>query len=157
MGAAWAAVDMEEVRKAMPDNLYWNLASPTKDPAVLEERDAERARWNVEYGKMLSGTGTEEEIRTFYDYRARLSGDYIEFATYLVDHYGSILSERDINLLKLVIRLHRARLEEIPRKIEVALERKRAQDAARAAWLADQKIFGAPNPDAAPADEPSSE
>ena len=43
-------------------------------------------------------------------------------------------------------RLHQARLEEIPRKLEEAFERKRAQDAARQAWLADQERFGAAAP-----------
>ena len=147
MGAAWSQVDMEEVRKAMPDNLYWKLSSPTKDPQVIEEREEERKRWNVEYGKVLSGTGTEEEIRAYYDLRAKISGDYIEFSTYLIDHYEGILSERDIGLLKFAVRLHRARLEEIPRKIEEAFERKRKQDAARAAWLADQQIFGERDPE----------
>lgn len=156
MGAAWSQVDMEEVRKAIPENLYWKLSSPTKDPQVLDERDAERKRWNVEYGKILSGTGTEEDIRAYYDFRAKLSGDYIEFSTYLIDHYEGVLSERDIGLLKLAVRLHRARLEEIPRKIEEAFERKRKQDAAREAWLADQQIFGEPEPDAS-ADQGSPE
>lgn len=149
--AAWSAVDMEEVRQAMPDNLYWKLSVPTKDPRILEEREAERARRNVEYGKILSGTGTEDEIRAYYDLRARISGDYIEFATYLLDHYS--LPERDAGLLKLALRLHRARLEEIPRKIEEAFERKRAQDAAREAWLADQATFGGANPDSPPSGE----
>ncbi len=157
MGAAWANVNMDEVRTALPDNLYWKLSAPTKDPAVLEERDAERDRWNVEYGKVLSGSGTEEEIRNYYDLRARISGDYIEFASYLLDHYGDTLSERDTNLLKLAIRLHRARLEEIPRKVEDALERKRQQDAARQAWLADQAVFGNANPDSGPADDSNSD
>jgi hypothetical protein len=151
MGAAWSAVDLEEVRKVMPDNLYWKLSVPTQDPDVLEERDAERAGWNVEYGKILSGTASEEEIRAFYDQRARLSGDYIEFATYLLDHHGENLPEKDVGLLKLAVRLHRARLEEIPRKIEEAVERKWKQDAAREAWLADQATFGAANSDPAPA------
>jgi hypothetical protein len=144
MAAAWASVDMDEVRKAMPDNLYWKLSVPTKDPQVIEERAAERARWNVQYGKILSGTAGEEEIRAFYDQRAQLSGDYVEFTTYLLDHYGGVLPERDVGMLKLARRLNQARLEEIPRKIEEAFERKRAQDAAREAWLADQAGFSAP-------------
>lgn len=155
IAAAWSAVDMEEVRKAMPDNLYWKYSSPTKDPQVLEEREAERSRWNEEYGKVLSGTATEEEIKTYYDRRARLSGDYIEFLTYLLDHYT--LPERDVGLMKLAARLHRSRLEEIPRKMEQALERKAKQDEARAAWLADQQIFGDANPAPAPPDEPAAE
>jgi hypothetical protein len=135
-------VDLDEARKALPDNLYWKLSAPTNDPQLQEWRDAERARWNVEYGKILSGTATEEEIRAYYDQRARLSGDYVEFATYVLDHYGDTLPERDTGLLKLARRLHLARLEEIPRKVEEALQRKQAQDAARAAWLADQAQFG---------------
>ncbi len=145
--AAWAAVDMDEVRKAMPDNFYWKLSAPSKDPQVLEERDAERARWNVEWGKILSGTASEEEIRAFYDQRARLSGDYIEFTSYLLDHYREKLPERDIGLLELARRMHNSRLEEIPRKYEEALERKRQQDAAREAWLAGEEDFAAPRAD----------
>jgi len=145
----WAAVDLDEVRKAMPDNLYWKLSAPTKDAEILKWREEERNRWNVEYGKVLSGTASEKEIRDYYDQRGQLSGDYVEFATYLVDHYGDKLPERDVNMLKLARKLNQARLEEIPRKIEEALARKQKQDEARAAWLADQKAFGsAPDSDA---------
>ena len=146
--ANWEAVDLDEARKALPDNLYWKLSAPTKDPQLQEWRDAERARWNVEYGKILSGTATEEEIRAYYDQQARRSGDYVEFATYLLDHYGETLPERDVNMLKLARRLNLARIEEIPRKVEAAMERKQAQDAVRAAWLADQAQFGGGDPDA---------
>lgn len=141
MQGSWDGVDLEAVRTALPDNLYWKLSLPTDDPQVLEWRESERARWNVEYGKVLSGTGSEEEIRAYYDHRARLAGDNIEFATYLIDHHGEALPERDLGLLHLARRLNLARLEEIPRKMQEALERKQAQDAARAAWWADQQIF----------------
>ena len=142
MAEAWAQVDLDAVRRAMPDNLYFKLSVPTKDEAVLAERAAERARWNDEYGKILSGTGTEEEIRAYYDQQARLSGDYVEFTTYLLDHYRDTLVGRDVGLLELARRLHLARLEEIPRKVEEANERKRQQDKARAEWLADEAAFG---------------
>lgn len=142
IAAAWASVDLEEVRRAMPDNLYFKLSAPTKNEAVLAERAAERDRSNVAYGKILSGTGTEEEIRAYYDRRARLSSDYIEFATYLLDHYGETLPERDVGLLELARRLHAARVQEIPRKVEEAIERKRQQDEARAAWRAAEEEFG---------------
>jgi hypothetical protein len=145
--AAWAAVDLEEVRKALPNNLYFDLSAPTRDPDVLAERQAERDRSNVEYGKVLSGTGTDEEIRDYYDQRARLSTDYVELTTYLLDHYIDDLPERDVGLLQLARRLHLARLEEIPRKVEEALERKRQQDAVREAWLADEAAFGAADHD----------
>src|SRR5262245_29379969 len=48
---AWASVDMNEVRKAMPANLYWKMSAPTKDPDVIRAREEERERWNAEYGK----------------------------------------------------------------------------------------------------------
>ncbi len=140
--AAWAAVDLDEVRRAMPDNVYFKLSAPTKDEQVLAERDAERARWNTEYGKILSGTATDEEIRAYYDQRARLASDYMEFTTYLLDHYRDTLPERDVGLLELARRLNAARLQEIPRQVEESFERKRQQDEARAAWLADEAAFG---------------
>lgn len=147
IAAAWSVVDLDEVHKALPDNLYFDLSAPTNDPDVIAQRRAERERWNVEYGKILSGTGTEREIRDYYDQRARLSTDYVEFTTYLLDHYEDELPERDVGLLQLARRLHLARLEEIPRKVEEALERKRQQDAAREAWLADEAAFGAADHD----------
>jgi hypothetical protein len=147
IAAAWSVVDLEELRKALPDNVYFELSAPTNDPDLIAERQAERERWNVEYGKILSGTGTEKEIRDYYDQRALLSTDYVEFTTYLLDHYTNELPERDVGLLQLARRLHLARLEEIPRKVEEALERKREQDAVREAWLADEARFGAADHD----------
>ncbi len=138
---AWSAVDLDAVRRAMPDNLYFKMSAPTKDEAVIAARQAERAHWNVEYGKVLSGTGSEDEIRNYYDHRAQLSTDYVEFTTYLLDHYRDQLPERDVSLLELARRLHLARIEEIPRQVEEALARKHKQDEARAAWLADQAKF----------------
>ncbi len=139
----WAAVDLDEVRKALPDNQYWKMSAPTTDPDLLKWREEERARWNTQYGKVLSGNASEKEIRDYYDQRAQVAGDDVEFSTYLLDHYGDKLPERDVNMLKLARKLNQARLEEIPRKIEEALARKQKQDDARAAWLADQKAFGA--------------
>lgn len=141
IAAAWANVDLDEVRRALPDNLYWRMAAPTRDQQEVERRARERDRWNEAYGKVLSGTGTEEEIRAFYDERARLSGDYVEFTTYLLDHYGDALPERDVSLLQLARRLHLARLEEIPRHLEQALQRKAEQDEARARWQAEERAF----------------
>lgn len=143
MGGTWESVDMNAVRAALPDNLYWQRSVATTDEQVIEERERERARWNVEYGKVLSGTGTDEEIRAYYDHKSRVSADAIELATHLLDHYGDALPDRDVMLLELARRLHQARLEEVPRKLEEAFERKRAQDAARAAWLADEAAFAA--------------
>jgi hypothetical protein len=139
--AGWDAVDLEAVRAAMPDNIYWTMSAPTDNPAVLQEREEERERWNTEYGKVLSNTATPEEIDAYYAHRQRLSNDYIEFGVYLLEHYGEDLPRQDVGLLKVAIELHVARLEEIPRQIMEAHERAAAHDAARRAWLEGQKAF----------------
>jgi hypothetical protein len=135
------AVDLEEVRAALPDNLYWQTAAPTSDPAVLEEREREKAFRNEQYGKILSGTGTDAEILDYYDHRMRASTDYVQFADYLLEHYGGDLTDQDQTLLHVARRLHLARLEEIPRRIQEARERKAVQDEARRAWLEEEREF----------------
>jgi hypothetical protein len=135
------SVDLEEVRAALPENLYWQTAAPTDDPALLEEREREKAYRNEQYGKILSGTGSDAEILDYYDYRMRASTDYVQFADYVLEHYGSDLSDQDQTLLHVAKRLHLARLEEIPRRIQEARERKAQQDEARRAWLEDEREF----------------
>jgi hypothetical protein len=139
----WAAVDLDEIRTALPDNLYWQLSMPTEDARIQRDREDERARWNVEYGKVLSGTASEAEIHAYYAHRQRLSADYVEFTSYVLDRHGSDLSEQDVTLLELARRLHLARLEEYPRQTQRALERKLEQDRAREAWLAEEAELGA--------------
>lgn len=139
---AWAAVDLDAVRRAMPDNLYWRMSSPTKDESVLRERAEERARWNEAYGKVLSNTATEQEIDDYYAQRDRLASDYIQFATYILENYGTQLSIRDLGLLKVAVELNLAQLEEIPRQIEEAQRRRVAHQQVRDAWLRDQAEFG---------------
>jgi hypothetical protein len=146
LGSAWASVDLEEIRRAMPDNLYWQVAMPTQDARVLRDREDERARWNVEYGKMLSGNASEEEITAYYAHRRRLSADYVELTSYVLDRHGRDLSEQDLELLELARRLHLERLAEYPRQEQVARDRKREQDAAREKWRADEAEFGAMAP-----------
>ena len=153
IAAGWANVDLDEVRRALPDNRYWQMGAPTTDEVEVERRARERDRWNVEYGKVLSGTGSEEEVRAYYDERARVSGDYVELTTYLLDHYGDVLHPRDVSLLQLARRMHLSRLEEIPRNLERALERKVQQDEARARWQADERAFNGDAAAAAPGDE----
>ncbi|MDX1649016.1 MAG: hypothetical protein R3263_04100, partial [Myxococcota bacterium] len=138
---AWAGVDLEAVREALPGNLYWKLAAPTRDAAILRERKEIRARWNDEYGKVLSNTASESEVRAYYAWRRRLSADYVEFASHLLDHYGDVLPERDVGLLELAREMHLARLEEIPRKLSEALERREAHEAVRRQWREDQARF----------------
>jgi hypothetical protein len=141
MDTPWAAVDLHALQVELPDNLYWKMAVPTKDQAILDERQAERDRWNVEYGKILSNTATPDEIDTYYAYRYRLSSDYIQVATMILADYGDELEQKDVGLLKVAIELHMARLEEIPRQIEEAHERCAAHERVRQEWLASQKAF----------------
>jgi hypothetical protein len=149
---AWSVVDLEEVRRALPHNSYWELAAPTDDQRVLDDRREDVAHWNEQYGKVLSGTASEEEIREYFEHRSRVSSDYVEFTSYLLDHYGAQLPEQGQTLLHLARKLHLARLQELPRKQQEAFERKRAQDAAREAWLADQEAFEAALAEAAARD-----
>jgi hypothetical protein len=132
-------IDLEAAREALPDNLYWENAAPTQDPRLLDERERAKVYWNEQYGKLLSGTGSEEEIRAYFDRRMRLSSDYVRFVDYVLEHQGSALSEQDLELLQLARRLQLARLQEVPRKMQEAFERKAEQDAAREAWLAEQR------------------
>jgi hypothetical protein len=142
-GTAWAAVDLDEVRRALPDNLYWQTSVPTTDLRELDRRAEERERWNVEYGKVLSNTATEQEIEAYYAHRQRVSEDAVEFANYLLNRYGDELPPRDVGLLELAIELHLGRLEEIPRQIADAHRRREAHEAARQAWLEEQAAFEA--------------
>jgi len=137
----WAALDLEAVRAAMPDNLYWKMAAPTKDPDLLRWREEERARLNVEYGKVLSNTATAEEIDAYFAERKRLSDDYLEFVVYVLTNYGGAIPKEGVALLKLAGEMHAARLEEMPRQIAEAHARREAHDALRREWLEEQKAF----------------
>lgn len=145
LAGTWENVDMEELRRALPDNLYWKMAAPSDDPKVAEERDAERARWNDEYGKVLSGTATDAEIEAYYDGRHELFSDYVEFTKYVLSRHRDELPAQDVELLLLAQKLNLARLVELPRKLEEARARKQRQDAAREAWLADEREFAQPS------------
>src|SRR5688572_8494931 len=97
----WEALDMDAVRAAMPDNTYWKMAAPTQDPDLIKWREEERARWNVEYGKVLSNTATAEEIDAYYAERKRLSDDYLEFVVHVLANYGNAIPREGAALLKL--------------------------------------------------------
>lgn len=147
------SIDLEAAREALPDNLYWEHAAPTQDPRLLGDRERAKTYWNEQYGKVLSGTGTEEEVRAYYDHRMRMSSDYVRFVDWVLEHQGDSLSDQDLGLLHLARRLHLARLQEVPRKLQEALDRKAQQDAAREAWLAEQREFeSAEETEEAPAD-----
>jgi len=144
----WSLVDLDAVRDALPDNRYWQMSAPTDDAELLRLREEDAERWNTEYGKVLSGTATDAEVHAYYDHRERVSLDAIEFASYLLEQHGDTLPERDAGLLALAVRLHHARLEELPRRLAEALERRSERAALREAWLEDEAAFRAHGHDA---------
>lgn len=127
-------VDLGRLRAKLPDNLYWQLGAPTQDPQVLQMRAEEEHRWNELFGKVQSNTATEEEIHRYYDHRRQVSEDYLAFAKLVLEEYGDKLPERDRGLYELSIKMHRSRLEEIPRQTEEALGRREAQGKRRQEW-----------------------
>lgn len=146
-GLVFGDVDLREARELMPDNLYWKLGAPTKDAAVLEEREQEKIRRNQEYGKVLSGDANEDEVRAYYDYRTRLSTDYLEFADFMNRRFGSSLNDQFKGLLELSIKLHTARLAQLPADLEEALARSRERARIREEWRQQQEEFGSAQPD----------
>jgi hypothetical protein len=42
-GDPWASIDMEAVRRAMPNNAYWAMGAPTNDPEILRGSSPRRA------------------------------------------------------------------------------------------------------------------
>ncbi len=134
-------MNLERLRAELPNNRYWIDSAPTDDPEVLKRRETEAAAWNDLHGKVLSGTATTDEIRTWVDHRRQVSEDAIEIAQRLLAEHGSELPDRDRGLLELAIEMHRTRLDELPRQESDAQARKAEQDRRRAEWKA-----GSPTP-----------
>ncbi|MBX2802065.1 MAG: hypothetical protein KTR31_30570 [Myxococcales bacterium] len=129
---AWPGVDLEEVRRAMPDNRYWSDSAPTDDPATLARREQAKARWNDLFGKVQSGTATEDQIAAFYEERQQVSEDNVAFVRYLLEHHAEDIPERDQGMLLLAADMNQRRLQQLPDERDRALQRKRRQDEARA-------------------------
>jgi hypothetical protein len=119
---------------------------------LLAQREEDRAYWEAEYGKVLSNTATEEQVRDYYAHQRMVSSDAIEFSTHLLEHYGDVLPERDVGMLQLAMKLHMAKLEELPRNLQAALERRDDHEQRRNEWLEQQRAFGDVASDAAEAD-----
>ncbi|MET0403467.1 MAG: hypothetical protein ABW123_13730 [Cystobacter sp.] len=128
-------VDLESLRARMPDNLYWELGVPSKDPEVLRRREEQARRWNTLLGKVQANEASEAEIHQYYDHRRAVSEDFITFANQVLEEQGSRLSEEERGLYQLSIQMHRTRLDEIPRQVDDALSRKTLQDKRREDWL----------------------
>jgi hypothetical protein len=118
-------VDLEELRARIPDNRYWELGAPTKDPAVARERAARALRANEVFGRTQTGEASEPEIRAYYAEQQRVSQDYLQLSLLVLKEKGEQLSERDRGLFELSVNLHRARLKQIERDLADALARRR--------------------------------
>jgi hypothetical protein len=118
-------VDLEDLRARLPNNRYWELGVPTKDPEVARAR-AERARRDNElFGRTQTGEATEAEIRAYYAERRRISEDYLELSQLVLKEKADQLPERDKNLFALSAKLHKDRLVQIDRDLADALARRR--------------------------------
>nr|WP_226994226.1 hypothetical protein [Myxococcus hansupus] len=127
-------VDLQVIRARLPDNLYWDMAAPTKDPAVLERREASTRHWNELYGKVLSAEASVEQIREYYGHRRKVSEDFITFSQAVLSQYDDVLPDRDRGLYELSIDMHRTRLAELPAQEQDAMERREASERRREAW-----------------------
>jgi hypothetical protein len=145
-GLVWGDIDLRDVKAVLPDNLYWELGAPTKDPAVLEAREEEKRRRNEEYGRVLAGDASEEEVNAYYDYRERLSTDFLEIADYMRRRFDSSTNEEFLGMLELAVKLHTARLAQLPADREAALEHSRASAKAREEWQKQQADFASAVP-----------
>ena len=138
---AWAKVDIERLQSEMPDNLYWTLAAPTSDEWLIAHRKETKAYWEAEYGQILSNKASEKQIRDYYAHQHKVSTDYVIFATQLLNRHIKDLPERDVSFQKLARNLHLARLEELPKKLNNAIELRQKFQARRAEWLADKAAY----------------
>lgn len=140
-GLVFGDIDLREARELMPDNLYWTLGAPTTDPQVLAEREQEKERRNQEYGRVLSGDASEEEVRAYYDYRRRLSSDYVEFAEFMQRRFKGKGPDDFQGMLDLALKLNAERLAQIPADEQDALERARERAKIREEWQRQQADF----------------
>ncbi len=127
-------VDLDRIRAQIPGNLYWSTQAPTDDAETKRRREQESSAWNVLYGKVLSGTASTSQIRSYFDHRRQVSEDAIEFAELVLADDGSQLPDRDRGLLELAVQMHQTRLAELPRQEAEAEARKEEQDRRRAEW-----------------------
>jgi hypothetical protein len=119
------AVDLDELRAKLPNNRYWELGVPTKDPEVARAR-AERARRENElFGRTQTGEATEPEIRAYYAERRRVSEDYLQLAQTVLAEKGDQLTDRDRGMFAFSAKLHKDRLVQIERDLTDALARRR--------------------------------
>lgn len=132
-------VDLEKLRRELPNNLYWEEGAPTEDEAVLQRRAEQVRTRRARAARITANEAPPEEIDQHYDERERLSRDYLTFATRVLEEYGPQLSEQEQGLYTLTVQLHRARLDELPRQRAEAHARWTEAEKRRAAWREAQR------------------
>lgn len=120
-------VDLSELRARLPDNRYWELGAPTRDPEVARARAERAKRTNEAFGRTQTGEATEPEIRAYYAEQRRISEDYLQLSLLVLAEKGDQIPERDRGLFELSAKLHRERLTQIERDLAGALARRRAR------------------------------
>ena len=140
---AWAKVDLEEVRDAIPNNLFWTMSAPTVDEALLAERDAKREELKTIETKMMARLATDQEIRDYYSYQTKLSEDYVIALTEIINRYGHVIPDDDYSGQTLARTLHLSKLQEMPSKLTQALEQRQKFLADKAEWMADKDAYRA--------------
>ena len=118
-------VDLEELRTRIPNNRYWELGAPTRDPELARARAERAQRSNTQLGRTQTGEATEPEIRAYYAEQRRISEDYLQLSLLVLAEKADQLPERDRGMFELSASLHRARLKQIERDLSDALARRR--------------------------------
>jgi hypothetical protein len=141
-GLVYGDIDLREAKALMPDNIYWQQGAPTKDPEELARRDAERKKRNEEYGRVLAGDASEDEVRAYYDHKKRVSEDYLEFSEFMARRYKSSDHKDMVGMLDLATKMHAEKLAQLPAELEDALARAREREKMREDWRRQQGEFG---------------
>jgi len=140
---AWAKVDLEALKADMPNNLYWVLAAPTKDEQVLAERREIKEYWDKQRAQINANRASEKQIRDYFQHREQVTTDYIEFATSLLNRYHDVLPEEAYSFQVFARNLNLVLLQELPKKLNNALESRKKFIAQREEWLQDKQAYEA--------------
>lgn len=140
---AWAKVDFDALKQAMPNNMFWDMAMPTNDENVLALRAERREAIRAMETKIAARHAEEHEIRAYYNQQQTLSEDYVEAITLLLNKYGDVLPEDDYSGQTLARKMHLAKLQELPLQMTRALERRNDFLAERSEWLENRAEYEA--------------
>jgi hypothetical protein len=152
-GLVYGDIDLREAKALMPDNIYWQQGAPTKDPAELARREEEKKKRNEEYGRVLAGDASEDEVRAYYDYKKRVSEDYLQFSEFMARRYKGSEHTEMVGLLDMATKMHSELLQQLPAELEEALQRARDRAKVREDWQRQKEEFGDVPPDPSSEDD----